>query len=251
MILTWPSPVLGMSKQSKQVREAKQRRAREKAAVRAARGRIWPYLGIVAAAVGMVGAFFLISAGGGSSGDVTSAYPAGYAAPVQGEPNAPVEVVMFGDFQCPSCKRFETEVLPQLRARYVDQGKVRLVWRNFEHYGEESVAAAKGAHCAGEQGKFWEYHDLLYRNQRGIGSGAFNRSSLVGFANELGLKSGSFTSCLDGFKYDGVLAGDYQLARDEGVNGTPGFFINGQYVAGAQPFDTFAAIIDGELAKAQ
>ena len=222
-----------MARQAKHVKDAKRRRARERAAVRSARGRILPYLGIVGAAVGMVGAFFLISAGG-SSGGVASAYPAGYAAPVQGDANAPVEIVMFGDFQCPSCKRFETETLPQIRSAYVDQGKVRFVWRNFEHYGEESVAAARAAHCAGEQGKFWEYHDTLYRNQRGIGSGAFSRSNLLAFAQELGLQSGGFTSCLDGIKYDGVLAGDYGLARDEGVNGTPGFFINGQYVASAQ-----------------
>lgn len=240
-----------MSKQAKQVRDAKRRRAKDRAAVRASRGRIWPYLSIVGAAAGIIGAFFLISAGGGSSGDVASAYPAGYTPPVQGDANAPVEIVMFGDFQCPSCKRFETEVLPQLRTQYVDEGKVRFLWRNFEHYGEESVAAAKGAHCAGEQGQFWEYHDLLYRNQRGIGSGAFGRSNLLAFAEQLSLQSGSFTSCLDGFKYDGVLAGDYKMARDEGVNGTPGFFINGQYVAGAQPFDTFASIIEAEFQKAQ
>ena len=240
-----------MAKQARHVKEAKRRRSRERSAARAARGRIWPYLALVGAAVGLIGAFFLISAGGGSSGDVASSYPPGYSPPVQGDPNAPVEIVMFGDFQCPSCKRFETEVLPQLRTRYVDQGTVRFTWRNFEHYGEESVAAAKGAHCAGDQGKFWEYHDLLYRNQRGIGSGAFSRGNLLGFAEQLGLQSGSFTSCLDGFKYEGVLAGDYKMARDEGVNGTPGFFVNGQYVAGAQPFDTFASIIDDELAKAQ
>ena len=206
---------------------------------------------ISGAAAGLIGAFFLISAGGSSSGDVASSYPPGYRPPVQGDPSAPVEIVMFGDFQCPSCKRFETEVLPEIRSTYVDQGKVRFTWRNFEHYGEESVAAAKGAHCAGEQGAFWEYHDLLYRSQRGIGSGAFSRTNLLGFAEQLDLRTGAFGTCLDGLKYDSVLAGDYGLAREEGVNGTPGFFINGEYVAGAQPFSTFASIIDGELAKAQ
>jgi protein-disulfide isomerase len=199
----------------------------------------------------MVGAFFLISAGGGSSTDSASAYPPGYSPPVQGDSAAPVEMVMYGDFQCPSCKSFETVSLPELRARYVDQGKVRFVWRNFEHYGEESVAAAKAAHCAGEQGKFWEFHDVLYRNQRGIGSGAFSRTNLLAFAEQLNLKAGRFGTCLDSPKYDGVLAGDYNMARDQGVNGTPGFFINGQYVAGAQPLNTFVSIIDAALAKAQ
>lgn len=199
----------------------------------------------------MIGAFFLISAGGSSSTDVASSYPAGYSPPVQGDPTAPVEIVMFGDFQCPSCKRFETETLPQLRALYVNEGEVRFVWRNFEHYGAESVAAATAAHCAGEQDKFWEYHDILYRNQRGIGSGAFSDANLQGFAEQAGLQSGAFTSCLNGFKYESVLAGDFRMARDAGINGTPGFLINGQYVAGAQPFDTFESIIDAELEKAE
>ncbi len=240
-----------MSRQSRQVKEAKRRRARVREASRTARGRMWPYVSVAAAAVGIVGAFFLISAGGGSSQDTSASYPAGYTPPIEGDPAAPVEVVMFGDFQCPSCKRFETETLPALREEYVDTGRVRFVWRNFEHYGEESVAAARAAHCAGEQDMFWDYHDLLYRNQRGIGSGAFSRANLLEFADQLGLNATPFTACLDSFRYEDVLAADFRLGRDEGINGTPGFLVNGEYLAGAQPFGTFQSVIEAALEQAR
>ena len=158
---------------------------------------------------------------------------------------------MWGDFQCPFCRRFELTTLEELKTEYFDTGKARFVWRNFVNYGPESEDAAIAAHCAGEQGKFWEYHGALYQNQRGINSGAFTPSNLKSLADDLGLDTGQFVACTQARQYAPVIAADKSAGRGEGVSGTPTFFINGEMVVGAQPTETFAAYIDNALARAR
>ncbi len=230
------------------IREAKKRRAK------ARQRRSWtaalPWLVVVGLAAGVVAALFLVSAGGGGSDRAEASYPPGYTPPALGDPSAPVELVMWGDFQCPFCRRFEQQTLPELRRRYVETGKVRFVWRNFEHNGEESHSAAVAAHCAGEQGKFWEYHDILYQEQRGISQGTFVRANLQRYAAQLQLGAAAFSACLDSGRYDSVTAADFQAGRSQDVNGTPAFFINGDLVVGAQPTETFASLIDSKLRQA-
>ncbi len=233
---------------SSQTREAKKRRARSR------RRRGWisalPYVLVVGLAAGIVVALFLVSAGGGGSNSANASYPPGYTPPTLGETSAPVELVMWGDFQCPFCKRFEQQTLPELRRRYVDTGQVKFVWRDFEHYGEESHSAAVAAHCAGEQSKFWQYHDILYQEQRGINQGTFVRANLQRYAAQLQLDAASFNVCLDSGSYDAVTAADFRAGRSQDVNGTPAFFINGDLVVGAQPTETFASLIDSKLRQA-
>lgn len=238
-----------MSKRHKQSVKASKRKRQE---ARRPKGRasFLPYVIVVAVAGALIAALFVVTLGSSGTGDVEAAYPPGYTAPLQGDPDAPVEFVIWADFQCPFCKRFETQTLPRIRAEYVDTGLVKLVWRNFVNYGRESQDAAVAAYCAGEQDEFWEYHDALYLAQRGIGSGAFSGPRLLRFAEEQQLDIPAFEACQNQAKYDAVLAADFSLGRDQGVRGTPGFFINGQYVAGAQPFETFAAIIESELLAA-
>ena len=206
-----------------------------------------PYVAVVLVAGALIAALFVVSFGG-SGGDVEAAYPPGYTAPVQGDPDAPVEFVLWEDFQCPFCKRCETETLPRIRADYVDTGDVKLVWRNFVNYGQESQAAAVAAYCAGEQDDFWEYHDTLYLNQGGINSGAFSQSRLLQFAEDHQLDIPTFEACQSQTKYDAVLGADRSAGRQQGVTGTPGFFINGQYISGAQPYEVYAGIIDEIIA---
>ncbi|KKK46649.1 hypothetical protein LCGC14_3163130 [marine sediment metagenome] len=157
---------------------------------------------------------------------------------------------MWADFQCPFCRRFEGQTLPELRQRYVETGKMKFVWRNFENYGPESHDAAVAAYCAGEQGRFWEYHTTLYENQRGINTGVFTKTNLLRFADELGLEAASFTTCIGGLGYDAVISADKRLGRSEGVNGTPTFFINGEMIVGAQPTETFVELIETALLDA-
>jgi protein-disulfide isomerase len=233
---------------SKRHRQSVKASKRKRQGARHTRGRAayLPYVAVVLVAGALIAALFVVSFGG-SGGDVEAAYPPGYTAPVQGDPDAPVEFVIWADFQCPFCKRFETETLPRIRADYVDTGKVKFVWRNFVNYGQESQNAAVAAYCAGEQDDFWEYHDTLYLNQGGINSGAFSQSRLLQFAEDQQLDIPTFEACQSQTKYDAVLGADRSVGRSQGVTGTPGFFINGQYISGAQPYEVFAGIIDDEI----
>ena len=235
-----------MSKRHKQSVKASKRK-RQDARRPKRRAPYLPYLIVVVVAGALVAGLFVISLGSSGPGNVQAAYPPGYSPPVEGDPDAPVEFVMWGDFQCTFCKRFETQTLPLIREEYVETGKVKFVWRNFANYGQESNDAAIAAHCAGEQDEFWAYHDTLYQNQSGYNTGAFSGSRLIQFADELSLDTDIFQSCVNRPKYDAVLSADYGVGRDQGVRGTPGFFVNGEYIAGAQSFETFAGIIEAEL----
>ncbi len=252
-LLGWGSSLWGERMSKKSNRAKKEEKARKASAARRAKLlRRLPWYAVGVVAVGLVSAFFVIgvgSSGGGGSGNA-AVHPAGYEPPAIGEPGAPVELVMWGDFQCPFCRRFELTTLPELIDRYVDTGQVQFVWRNFENYGSESHDSAVAAYCAGEQGQFWEYHTILYQNQSGVGQGAFSESNLQKFADELGLERAPFDTCLQGNSYDAVLAADKQLGRSEfSVNATPTFFINGLRVVGAQPLTDFVNLIENALSR--
>ena len=238
-----------MSKRRKTTRAAKAKR--HQAARQAGWWRHWPYFAVGGVAAALVAALFLVSTGSEpTTSEVEAFYPAGYAPPTIGSESAPVEMVMWGDFQCPFCRRFELTTLPALIERYVDTGQVRFVWRNFENYGSESQDAAVAAYCAGEQDRFWDYHTTLYENQRGVNTGVFVKANLQRFADELGLEAAPFNTCIAGQDYNTVIIADKRLGRSEGVNATPTFFINGEMIVGAQPTETFVALIESALLAA-
>jgi protein-disulfide isomerase len=166
--------------------------------------------------------------------------------PAKGSKDAPVVIVEFSDFQCPYCKRFFDQTLPQLENEYIKTGKVYFVYRdfplNFHQYAKE---AAEAANCAKEQGKFWEYHDLLFENQQTWTSVGI--SELKKYAADLGLDTNKFDSCLDSGKYASEVQKDFQDGLSYGVGGTPTFFINGIKIVGAQPYSVFKQIIDQQL----
>jgi protein-disulfide isomerase len=137
-----------------------------------------------------------------------------------------------------------------LERRFIEAGTLRLEWRDFPYLGEESSKAAVAARAAQEQGKFWEYHDLLYENQRTRNAGAFSDESLVGLARESGLNVEQFESSFKGGKYEDVVEQVFREAQDAGIQGTPTFFINGRILVGAQPLEAFEQVIEEELAKA-
>ena len=135
----------------------------------------------------------------------------------------------------------------ELIRRYIDTGKARLVWKNFAWIGDESKRAAQAAACAGDQGKFWEYHDYLYAHQRGENTGYLTNANLKTFASALSLDRTPFDVCLDSGRYKAVVDNDGSEVRRLGLTGTPTFVINGTRVVGAQPFSVFAAVIDQKL----
>jgi protein-disulfide isomerase len=164
---------------------------------------------------------------------------------VRGNPNAPVTIIEFSDFQCPFCKQaFAT--LKEVLARYPNQ--VRLAYRDFPltQIHPQAQFAAEASHCAAEQGRYWDYHDQLFA------SGAqLDRASLAGYAHTLKLNEKKFEQCLSSGKFSTVIEKDIKEGTQAGVVATPTFFINGIYLNGAQPLESFARVIDEELARAR
>lgn len=166
--------------------------------------------------------------------------------PVLGNPDAPVVIVEFGDFQCPFCKRFFDTARKDLIEKYIRTGKVKFVYRDFplEQIHPYARPTAEGAECADEQGKYWPYHDALYEKQSEFGSLNF-----VTLAKDLGLDVEQFKQCFETHKYKDEVTKDYNDGLKAGVNGTPANFINGRLIPGAQPFNVFELAIEEELKK--
>ena len=163
---------------------------------------------------------------------------------VRGNPNAPVTIVEFSDFECPFCKAAQP-TLKHVLEKY--EGKVRLAYRDLPIRGSHPHAdpAAEAARCAGEQGKFWEYHDLLFNDQSKL-----DNASLKEHARTAGLDQPKFDSCVGSHRFQKQIQEDYDQAFQAGVTGTPGFFINGILLNGAQSSSAFERIIDAELRMA-
>lgn len=174
---------------------------------------------------------------------------------ILGDPKAPVTLIEYGDYQCPWCGKFFSEVEPQIVANYVKPGKVRMVFRDFAVLGPESTAAANAAECAKDEGKFWAYHDALYVAEIKDGhenNGNMTKDFFLKIGNDLKLSSG-FQKCLDTNKYDAEVKASNESASALGVAGTPGFFINSTNIPGFESYDQMKSTIDAALAagKAQ
>jgi protein-disulfide isomerase len=162
--------------------------------------------------------------------------------PSKGPKDAPITIVEFSDFECPFCGRAE-ENLQKVLAKY--PGKIRLVYRDYplpSHSHAEK--AAEAAHCAGDQGKYWEMHGKLFANQRALGE-----DQLKQYAKALGLDGAKFEKCLASGEKAPEVDKHRRAGEEVGVSGTPAFFVNGVPLSGAQPVEKFTAIIDAELKK--
>lgn len=166
-----------------------------------------------------------------------------------GDPDAPLTVVEYSDFQCPFCQMVAVGILPQIQREYIDAGQVRFVYRHFPILGEESLGAALAAECAGEQDKFWQYHDVLFANQMGENRGAFAIDRLKTFAHELGLDGAAFDACLDSERYLAKVQADRAEGQAQGVRSTPTIVVGESVIVGAKPWADFKAVIDRELSK--
>ena len=176
--------------------------------------------------------------------------------PVKGNPDAEVIVVEFSDFQCPFCSRFYDQTLPLIQENYIDTGKIKFVYRDFplDQLHPNARPAHVAAECADDQGKFWEYHDILFER---VGEWqSLPRSSLgdkfVAFADELELDQSSFVTCLESIEVAQEVQSDYLDGGRYGVSGTPAFFVGTEkdgfiLISGAQPFSSFQASIDSLL----
>ena len=176
--------------------------------------------------------------------------------PIIGDPNAPITIIEFSDFQCPFCARFNSQTLPAILDEYIEQGKVKLVFRDFpiQSIHPNALPASVAAECANDQNKFKEMHDILFEKQS-----EWNKieteaalSLFSQYASNMNLEQEVFDSCLTSGKHIEEIKKDLEDGRDYGVTGTPGFFIGNDHIGfvelkGAQPFESFKKVIDAQL----
>ena len=176
--------------------------------------------------------------------------------PVIGNPDAPITIIEFSDFQCPFCARFHIQTLPTIMEEYIEKGSVKLVFRDFpiQSIHPNAVPASVAAECANEQGKFKQMHDILFEKQNEWSNletvyaiELFNQ-----YSEQINLEQEQFSSCLSTAKYVKEIQNDLNDGRTYGVTGTPGFFIGNQEMGfvelkGAQPFESFKKVIDRQI----
>jgi len=172
--------------------------------------------------------------------------------PMLGNPNAPVTLVEFGDYQCHFCNVFFHSTEEDILNNYVETGKVRMIFKDYNIIGPDSVTASHGAHCANDQGLFWEYHDILYSNWTGENNGWASSENLAKFAQEVGLNMDDWSECMTKGVHSQTILASNNDARSLELTGTPAFFIIGPddkftRIFGAQPYEVFENIFEIEL----
>ena len=174
------------------------------------------------------------------------------ASPILGNPNAPITMVEFGDYQCTFCSKFFHETENSIITNYVKTGKVKILFKDYIILGQDSMNAANAAHCANDQKLFWEYHSMLYNNWAGENTGWADLAHLHEFANTLGLDMDVFSTCMSDLKWNELVNLSSKDGQKLGVSGTPTFFVIDQNndvikIVGAQHYDVFKQIFDSVL----
>jgi protein-disulfide isomerase len=174
--------------------------------------------------------------------------------PFLGNVSAPITIIDFSDFQCYLCNRFVKNTEPLINQTYIQTGKVALVYGHLPNRGLDSMGAALAAQCTNDQGKFWQFHNLLYSNQKAIDSGWVSKENLKNFASQIsGLDIKQFNTCFDNEKYKSFVQKDIDLALSFGFRETPSFIVensngsNPEMFSGALPFESFKAVIDKKI----
>ena len=181
------------------------------------------------------------------------------ASPILGDENAPLTLIEFGDYQCTYCKKFFRETVESILINYVETGKVKMLFKDFIVVdgavgGNDSMNAANAAHCANDQGMFWQFHSTLYNNWAGEGTGWISSKQLNKFANTLELDMNEFSNCVSELKWKKLVNASHDDAVALGVTATPTFFVidenrNVLKITGAQHYDVFKEVFDSALEK--
>lgn len=176
-----------------------------------------------------------------------------------GNPDAPVVIVEYSDFQCPYCRVFADETEPIIVQNHVETGEVYFVYRSMGNFMSDNIGrgktesrdSAEAAYCAGDQGQYWEYKNILFANWQGGDVGSFTEKRLMAFADILELDMDQFKECYESQKYRSLVQQDLTDGFSDGVNSTPSFLINGKLVVGAQPYAVFQQEIQAALAASE
>lgn len=224
---------------------------------------LWIAAGLAVIAALVVAGGLAQQTGGASSPEPTTTAQEGtepafdLSRRIEGDPlawgaiDAPVVIVEYSDFRCPFCALFARDTLPLLLEEYVDEGLVRLEWRDLPVFGEESMLAAVGGRAAAEQGRFWEFQEAIYADAPQRGHPDLSRERLLAYAEQSGVPDiAQFTVDLDDPALRAAVTADQQEGFSLGATGTPTFLVNDTPLVGAQPIEAFRAAIDQELREA-
>ena len=168
--------------------------------------------------------------------------------PFMGNPNAPITILEWGDYQCTFCYKFHQNTLDIINEDFIKTGKIKIIFKDFPLNGVDSKLAAEASYCAQDQEKYWKYHDELYKNWGGERTGWITRESLTKFAEIVDLDLKKFNKCLDDHKYENKIDLLYEFGKEIGINATPSFLVfNDQKmikIRGNQPLEVFLKTFD-------
>ena len=168
--------------------------------------------------------------------------------PVMGDPNAPITILEWGDYQCTFCYKFHQNTLNVINEEFIETGKVKMIFKDYPLNGPDSKLAAEASYCANDQDKYWEYHDQLYENWEGERTGWVTRGSLSQFAESINLDVVKFNKCLDESKHKNKINLIYEFGNEIGIDATPSFLIFNDEriikIRGNQPLEVFLKTID-------
>ncbi len=206
------------------------------------------YFAVIPIVITIAAAYYMATPHENKSNELTPQMIMQNGSPILGDPNAKITIVEFGDYQCTYCHLFHENTKAALLQQYVDTGKVNFVFKDFPLNGPDSVLAAEAAYCAGDQDKYWQYHDELYNNWAGEKTGWVNQKSLDMFATTVGLDLGKFDKCISSNTYEQKVLDNQKFGENIGIDGTPSFIIfSGKQITkivGAQPLSQFQQVID-------
>ena len=168
--------------------------------------------------------------------------------PIMGDPDAPITILEWGDYQCTFCYKFHQDTLDIINEEFIKTGKVKVIFKDFPLNGPDSKLAAESSYCAHDQGKYWEYHDQLYENWAGERTGWITREALSGFAKSINLDTAEFNKCLNESKHENKINSIYEFGKQIGIDATPSFLVFNDEkiikIRGNQPLEVFLKTFD-------
>ena len=168
--------------------------------------------------------------------------------PIMGDPDAPITILEWGDYQCTFCYKFHQDTMDIINEEFIKTGKVKVIFKDFPLNGPDSKLAAEASYCAHDQGKYWEYHDQLYENWAGERTGWITREALSGFAKSINLDTAEFNKCLNESKHENKINSIYEFGKQIGIDATPSFLVFNDEkiikIRGNQPLEVFLKTFD-------
>ena len=208
------------------------------------------YYLLIPIVIGIIGGLIVVmsTVDNTSSNELTIQKLTENGSPIMGDPNAPITILEWGDYQCTFCYKFHQNTLDVINEEFIETGKVKVIFKDFPLNGPDSKLAAEASYCAHDQDKYWEYHDQLYENWAGERTGWITRESLSEFAESINLEIVEFNKCLDENKYENKINSIYEFGNEIGIDATPSFLVFNDEkiikIRGNQPLEVFLKTFD-------